>query len=67
MDEDAPSIAINRSAFEAKALRLMQLARSALVYLSLAVRREEERRASESEGKHLLAMRLSPWDDDWKW
>lgn len=63
--DDPPSMSVDRAVFEAKAIRLLQLTRSAVVYLSLAVRREEERRSRE-RSVGLVSMPLSLWSDDWK-
>ncbi len=55
---------INKSDFEARTLRLLKLARGALIYLSLAVRSEERRRHNQSN--LVMPMPLDVWDDDWK-
>lgn len=52
---------------EARTLRLLQLARSALIYLSLGMHREEERRRQSAPPDRLvMPMPLDPWDDQWK-
>lgn len=52
---------------ESRTLRLLQLVRSALIYLSLGVHREEaRRRKSEPADKLIMPMVLDTWDDDWK-
>lgn len=52
---------------EARTLRLLQLARSSLIYLSLGMHREEERRRdSAPPGRLIMPMMLDPWDDGWK-
>lgn len=50
----------------AKTLRQLKLARAAIIYLSLAVYVEEQRRERESDGRSSMPMSLDPWDDDWK-
>lgn len=52
---------------EGKALRLLQLARSALIYLSLGMHREEARRREGAPSDMpVMPMPLDPWDDNWK-
>lgn len=53
-----------RSDFEAKALRLFRYARSALIYLSMAVGREEAMR--DDGGGIVVPMLLDTWEDEWK-
>jgi tetratricopeptide (TPR) repeat protein len=51
----------------AKTLRQLKLARAAIIYLSLAVYVEEQRRERESgSDKIAFPMILDPWRDDWK-
>ncbi|MCZ7468589.1 LA2681 family HEPN domain-containing protein [Agrobacterium sp. O3.4] len=57
---------IGRQDFEAKALRLMGLARAAIIYLCLAVHREESLRKNESENAISMPMIFDTWDDKWK-
>jgi len=55
-----------RSDFEGRVLRLLRIARAALIYLSLAVHTEEAERAA-ARGQGLVApMELDRWEDDWK-
>ncbi|MEJ0084995.1 MAG: LA2681 family HEPN domain-containing protein [Pseudomonadota bacterium] len=57
---------ISRGALAAKTLRLLRLSRAALIYLSLAVHREERKR-SDASGKGIaFPIKLTPLDDDWK-
>lgn len=63
--EGSPGYHISRKEFEAKTLRVLKLARSALIYLSLAVYREEQMRHADKEGL-VASMPLSKWDDEWK-
>ena len=44
---DRPAYSVQRERFEEKAVRLLKLARAALIYLPLAMHREEERRAKQ--------------------
>ena len=56
-----------RDDFAAKTLRLMKLARAALIYLPLAVHREERlRAATKDNGKITVPMQLDRWEDEWK-
>jgi hypothetical protein len=58
--------ALSRADFETKALRVLKLARAALIYLSLAVHRQERmRHASEPHGR-VEQIVLDTWEDDWK-
>jgi len=54
---------ISRTDFERKALRLLQLARSALIYLSLAMHHEER---GHDRGGLTMPMHLDVWRDNWK-
>lgn len=58
---------ISSDELAAKTLRLLKLARAAIMYLSLAVHAEERRRdeAKDSE-KVTVPMPLDVWRDDWK-
>ncbi|MEX2124973.1 MAG: LA2681 family HEPN domain-containing protein [Woeseia sp.] len=55
---------VSRDDFGLKTLTLLKLARAALIYLSLAIHREERQRPG-SEGA-LASMIVDDWDDDWK-
>lgn len=57
---------IGREDFEAKALRLMGLARAALIYLCLAVHREEKMKKNASVDTHIAPMIMDTLDDKWK-
>lgn len=63
-DRDGLVYALSRDEFAAKTLRLLQLVRSALIYLSLAVHREES--ATSNGGGLVVPMLLDRWDDEWK-
>lgn len=58
--------ALSRANFQAKALRVLQLVRAALIYLSLAVHREERIRHGSKPDSRVGQMFLDTWDDDWK-
>lgn len=65
VDDLAYSIA--QTEFNAKALRVLKLARAALIYLSLGMNSEEKRRAAAQDRKGpIFSMPLDKWDDDWK-
>jgi tetratricopeptide (TPR) repeat protein len=56
-----------RTDFEAKALRLLKMARAAMIYLSLVIYSEEANREREKPTEGLsLPMFLDTWDDQWK-
>jgi len=64
---DTLAYSVKRSDFEAKALRILKLARAGLVYLSLGVHWEEQRRqAASSTDKIIVPMFLDVWEDEWK-
>jgi len=60
---DPVAYTIPRIDFERKALRLLQLARSAVIYLSLAMHHEERGR---DRGGFAMLMHLDTWRDSWK-
>lgn len=65
--EDTLCYPVGRRDFEAKALRLMKLARAALIYLSLGMYWEETRRRRDRPDDILTAgMTLDVIDDEWK-
>lgn len=57
---------ITRKEFEAKTLKLMQLARAALIYFSNAIHQEESSSAREQGDGITATMYLDRWDDEWK-
>ena len=64
---DSLAYSVNRTEFEEKALRLLKIARSAIIYLSLAIHVEEktrERLRNKSVPVGMLPMDI--FDDDWK-
>ena len=52
--------------FADKTLRIMKLARAALIYLSLGVHIEEKKKHSDSDSKIIGQMPLTIWEDSWK-
>lgn len=51
----------------AKTLRQLKLARAAIIYLSLGIHAEEQRRAGARDADRIsMPMILDPWEDDWK-
>lgn len=64
---DTLAFSLRRADFEAKVLRLLKAARAALIYLSLAVHREEQFRASQRPAQAIVPpLALQLWEDDWK-
>jgi len=57
--------ALPEDQFKQKALRLLKMARSALIYLSLAMHLEEQKRDLVTEGMG-VPMDLDTYSDDWK-
>ena len=49
-----------------KGLRVFELARAGLIYLSLGMHREERCRAKLKDGTKIMPMALDLWDDTWK-
>lgn len=64
LDDFAHSI--SRNDLERRTLRVLKLTRSALIYLSLGMHREERRRRSEAEPGELMSIHLELWQDDLK-
>jgi len=65
---DSLAFSVYRRVFEDKTLRLLKMARCALIYLSLAIHSEElqRRRNGEGSGKTALPIFLDVWEDRWK-
>jgi hypothetical protein len=64
---DSLAHALSRTDLERKSLQILRLARSALIYLSLGMHREESRRRAQLEPDALVpAMPLDVWKDEWK-
>ncbi len=58
---------ISSDELAAKTLRLLKLARAAIMYSSLAVHAEERRRDGDKDGDKLtVPMPLDVWSDEWK-
>lgn len=62
---DTLAYAIGRTDLERRTLKLLQLARAALIYLFLGMHRRERARETD-EGEFVGPMPLHPLDDDWK-
>jgi len=54
---------IGRDILEAKTLHILKLARTALIYLSLAVHREEMQKRVDSDVELVATMPLHMWDE----
>jgi len=65
MDDLAYSI--SHSDLKKKSLRVLKMARAALIYLSLGMHREEKRRREDEKPNGLFAqMPVTTWEDEWK-
>jgi hypothetical protein len=64
-EEEQLGFHISRDEFAAKTLCILKLARAALIYLSLAVHREERMRQQGKDGL-VMSMSLDTLDDAWK-
>jgi tetratricopeptide (TPR) repeat protein len=64
--KDSLAFSMYREEFELKTLKLIKLARAALIYLSLAVHTEEYKRDQEKEAGKVMPTQLEKYDDDWK-
>ncbi len=63
---DTLAFSVRRGDFEEKTLRLMKMARAALIYVSLAIHAEEKNRAKERRPGVVFPMPLDIWEDRWK-
>lgn len=63
---DRLAYSIGRMDFEAKALKVFRLARASLIYLALAMHREERRRAMDRPEDRYMPMDLPIIEDRWK-
>lgn len=62
-----PTLSIEREEFIAKTLKLFRLARAAIIYACLAIRREESVRAAERPADAIVPpMILGLIEDQWK-
>lgn len=64
--KDSLAYSLYRKDFEKKTLKLIKLGRAALIYLSLAVHREEQIRAQEKENGKIMPVHLNKFEDEWK-
>ncbi|MBI4005512.1 MAG: hypothetical protein HY356_02485 [Gammaproteobacteria bacterium] len=63
---DSLAYSLTRGDLEAKTLRLLKLARASLIYLALAVHREEKIRGEKRGDGFIAPMELMSWPDKWK-
>ncbi len=64
---DDLAYSVERRDFEAKTMRLIKLARSALIYLSLTIHSDEIERSKGRNPNDIIApMVQDTWEDDWK-
>jgi hypothetical protein len=64
---DGMAVSVNRRRFQEKTLRLLKMARAAMIYLSLGVHAEEKERAKKRKpGAIVPPMQLDEYDDEWK-
>jgi len=63
---DSLAYSISRPDLQRKTLRLLKLARAALIYLSLSMHREEQRRRARSKATLIASMSLDPLRDERK-
>jgi hypothetical protein len=57
---------VQREMFEAMTLHVFRLARAALIYLSLGMHREEQKRDAANPNAKTVPMTLDAWRDAWK-
>jgi LA2681-like HEPN len=62
---DRLAYSVRRSDFEGRTLKLIKLARAAMIYLSLGMHKEEHRRRG-GDTKMVGPMPLHPWPDKFK-
>ncbi len=64
---DTLAFSMYRRDFEEKALRLLKIARAALIYLSLAIHWEEQTRKKERGPDAIVpGLPMDVWEDEWK-
>ena len=60
-------MSLRRDDFQKKTLRLLKMARAALIYLSLGIEAEERRRETDrGPDKFVPGMFMDVWEDNWK-
>ena len=59
-------MSISSHDFASKTLRLLKIARAAMIYLPMAVHLEERDRRRSSKSDFVMSMPLTPYDDKWK-
>jgi len=65
--KDTLAFSVYRKDFEAKTLKLLKIARAALIYLSLSVHADEQMRAKKNpSGSVAVPMFLDTYEDNWK-
>lgn len=65
--QDDLAMSAYRSDFEELSLKSLRKARSALIYLSLAIQREELEKKQDIDDEILASVHLGRWEDKWKW
>jgi hypothetical protein len=63
---EAVAFSVDRGEFERRTLRLLQLARAALLHLALVVHVEEGRRRDGKDESRVFTREMDTYDDDWK-
>jgi hypothetical protein len=63
---DRLAFPVQREMFEAMTLHVFGLARAALIYLSLGMHREEQKRNKSNPKAKRVSMRLDIWRDAWR-
>lgn len=64
---DTLAHSVYRGDFAQKALKMLRLARAALIYLSLGIHIQERQRAADRDKKEIVPPRfLEKWEDEWK-
>ena len=66
MFRDRLAVSIYRDELESKALRMMKIARAALVYVVCAVNVEEHMRSTKRGKGRVSPMFMDKWEDAWK-
>ncbi len=65
--KDVLAFSLYRKDFHNKTLRLLKTARAVLIYLSLAIHREEDLKHREQDSEGLVVSQfLDTWEDEWK-